>query len=73
VTHLDRGISYWRSELLRAAKEVLKDSVLYTLKLLVGSFVEEYLVRRPLKKIMEINRKWDFDDEEDFMYDYQAA
>ncbi len=73
MTHLDRGISYWRSELLRAAKEVLKDSVLYTLKLLVGSFVEEYLVRRPLKKIMEINRKWDFDDEEDFMYDYQAA
>lgn len=70
---MDRGISYWREELLRAAKEVLKDSVLYTLKLLVGSFVEEYLVRRPLKKIMEINRKWDFDDEEDFMYDYQAA
>ena len=73
MAQLDRGINYWRAELLRAAKEVLKDSVLYTLKLLVGSFVEEYLVRRPLKKIMEINRKWGFDDDEDFMYDYQAA
>jgi len=54
----------WADEVRKSAKKMIKNIAKDTVVLCAIKFVEEYLVKRPMKKIMEICRRneWNEDD-----------
>jgi hypothetical protein len=63
---MNRGIAYWKQELLQTAKKIIVNAITYTVKNIIASFVEEHLIKRPLKKIFSINKKWNWEEESAF-------
>ncbi|MDF2841774.1 MAG: hypothetical protein K0R00_200 [Herbinix sp.] len=60
---MPKGLEYWKQELIGAAKKLVIDTVIYTVKNIIASFVEEHLIKRPMKKIFTINKRWGWDDD----------
>lgn len=60
---MERGLQYWKQELFRITKKLVRDTIVYTVRNVVASFIEEHFIKRPLKEIFKINKKWGFEDD----------
>mgnify|MGYP000869316147 CR=1 FL=1 len=58
--------NYWKKEFFHVAKKFVVDTVVYIVKDIIINFVEERLIKDPMKKIFSINKKWGWDDEYSF-------
>lgn len=58
------AIKYWGGKLLKEAKKLIINSVIYTIREIAVNFVEENFIKSPVKKILSINKRWGFEDEE---------
>lgn len=49
-------------EVLRMAKAVIIRAVSDMVKDMVGNFIEEHFIKKPLKKIWNINKRWGIEE-----------